>query len=969
MKKLLINTVYSLYVCCMAILMPFGLTSCSGDDKPFVDNEPIAVKGGGDVVKGISVTLSDFESADAKTRTAYSDAEGGIKVTWAAGDTIGIFPNEGGQVEFPIQAGTESNEATFDGGGWALRATSTYAAYYPYSKWNVFRDNETVLLDYTGQTQTANGNTDHLGKYDYQATGGVQTNSSGYLNFQFKHMGALMVFKLTVPKAGTYTSLTLTSSEEVFVTKAELDISGSEPVVKPIETSNTFTLSLDDVELESDNSELTAYMMLAPVNLTNGSLELSLKGSTNYKIALTGHPLEVGKQYNINPSNEADTELEEIINFADERVKKICINNWDTNKDGELSYEEAAAVMDIGQIFWYNSNIKSFEEFQYFTGVTSISSEAFYHCSSLESIVIPDGVTSIDASTFSQCSNLTSIVIPEGVTTIGNSAFKDCSSLISIVIPEGVTSIGNNTFSGCSNLTNIKIPEGLTSIESYAFQGCRSLTSIVISNNVTSIGLCAFSGCSSLTSIDIPESVTSIDSNAFSGCNSLTSVFFSEGLTLIGSYAFSDCSSLTVITLPDGLSFIGQRAFSGCSITSVLIPNSVTSIGERAFNNVNGLSSVIVGTGLLTVGEYAFGGYYSPEPAKVFWLPNTPPSGYTNAAGAVNYVANNQYYFSNMMVYPFLSSMFEVDGIKYVPVSPSERTCDAIDCDYDEIADHVNIGETVSYQGVELKVNQLNSYTFYGCINILSVTLSKNIISIGEKTFSGCSSLTDIQIGQNVEVIGNGAFSGCNSIETINIPSSVTSIGNNVFSGCSSLKNVIMEDNEDDAVLSLGYNNVNNTSKPLFTDCPLDEIYIGRNVSYSTSQYSGYSPFYRNTSLRSVTITDRETEISDNEFYGCTNLKNVSIGDGVSLIGNRAFSGCSSLDYFAFGSAVETIGQEAFSDCVNVTKIISRAATPPVCSSQALDDINKWNCTLQVPANSKTQYQAAEQWKEFFFIE
>lgn len=158
-------------------------------------------------------------------------------------------------------------------------------------------------------------------------------------------------------------------------------------------------------------------------------------------------------------------------------------------------------------------------------------------------------------------------------------------------------------------------------------------------------------------------------------------------------------------------------------------------------------------------------------------------------------------------------------------------------------------------------------------------------------------------------------------------------------------------------------------SSPIFSSCPLDNVYIGRNISYSTSSSYGYSPFYRNTSLRSVTITDKETEIFPNEFYGCTNLKEVKIGDGVTTIGNRAFSSCSSLDYFAFGSAVKTIGQEAFSDCTAMTKLISSAATPPTCGTQALDDINKWTCTLQVPASSLSLYQQASQWKEFFFIE
>ena len=170
---------------------------------------------------------------------------------------------------------------------------------------------------------------------------------------------------------------------------------------------------------------------------------------------------------------------------------------------------------------------------------------------------------------------------------------------------------------------------------------------------------------------------------------------------------------------------------------------------------------------------------------------------------------------------------------------------------------------------------------------------------------------------------------------------------------------------EDTDVLVLG----SNGSNPLFADCPLDSVFIGKNISYPTSSDKGYSPFYRNTSLRSVHISDVETEVSPNEFYGCTNLKNVRIGDGVTTIGDWAFSGCSSLDYFSFGSSVESIGKEAFSDCTAMTSLISKAETPPICGSQALDDINKWECTLMVPDGYVAAHQAAPQWKEFFFVE
>ena len=133
--------------------------------------------------------------------------------------------------------------------------------------------------------------------------------------------------------------------------------------------------------------------------------------------------------------------------------------------------------------------------------VTSIGNDAFYHCTSLTSIEIPNSVTSIGDYAFSGCESLTSIEIPNSVTSIGDSAFSDCTSLTSIEIPNSVTSIGESAFSGCS-----------------------SLTSVVIGNSVTSIGNRAFSGCSSLASIEIPNSVTSIGNFAFGSCTSLTEI-------------------------------------------------------------------------------------------------------------------------------------------------------------------------------------------------------------------------------------------------------------------------------------------------------------------------------------------------------------------------------------------------------------------------------------------------------------
>ena len=554
------------------------------------------------------------------------------------------------------------------------------------------------------------------------------------------------------------------------------------------------------------------------------------------------------------------------------------------------------------------------------------------------------------------------------------------------------------------------------------------------------------------------------------------------------------------------------------------------------FSGCSSLTSVIIGSGVLSIGSSAF---YNTNLKKTIWLTNTPPSGYSNASGTVNYVSNDQFNISNKVVYKYLSSYFDVGGIRYVPVSPSDRTCDAIDCIYDESAENINIGETVTNKGITLTVMKVNPYTcyqnkyikdvklslsgdvgdyaFYGCTGLNTATVSnkgsigsyafnscsalttatisnqgnigdlafnscsaltistisnqgdigksafsycralttatisnqgdigvsafsscsalttayinnqggirhdafsgcslletaelgQNVTSIGrsafgscsqlksivipdavtsigsyafsgcssmtsakigngvetidERTFSGCSTLTEINIGSKVNTINQYAFNECSALPSITIPQAVTTIGNNVFYNCTSLAKVTIADSE--TTLTLG----SNGSSPIFSFCPLDYVYIGRDISYQTSSSYGYSPFYRNTSLREVKITDKETEISDNEFYGCTNLQQMEIGDGVTTIGKWAFSGCQSLKFFAFGSQVAEIGEEAFSDCAAMVEVISKAKTAPACGSQALDDINKWECKLYVPNGCMAVYDAAEQWKEFFF--
>ncbi|MBQ9784972.1 MAG: leucine-rich repeat domain-containing protein [Clostridia bacterium] len=192
---------------------------------------------------------------------------------------------------------------------------------------------------------------------------------------------------------------------------------------------------------------------------------------------------------------------------------------------------------------------------------------------------------------FYGCSNLTSITIPDGVTDIGDSAFCECSGLQSITIPESVESIGEKAFFCCNNLTSITIPDGITRISNSAFSYCSSLTDITIPNSVTIIGAGAFAGCSGLTSITIPAKVENIDDNVFCDCSNLTSVAIPDGVTRIGESAFAYCRRLTSITIPDGITSIGNYAFAECGeLTSVTIPDGIMSIGIYAFRDCSGLT-------------------------------------------------------------------------------------------------------------------------------------------------------------------------------------------------------------------------------------------------------------------------------------------------------------------------------------------------------------------------------------------
>ena len=358
--------------------------------------------------------------------------------------------------------------------------------------------------------------------------------------------------------------------------------------------------ALEECEQEEENAAFddgTKDAVQASAEYSDGKFTWVLDG--NGTLTITGNNMELTK-------NEISESALEKAGIDFSRVNKLVIGNGITGFDRwgmwnlkkyikELEIHGNAGMNMPEQCFYDVPNIESVV----ISGAVDVPRDMFGKCTGLKKVTLKNGVRSIGEDAFRDCSSLEGVIFENTVLEkISDGAFWGCSALSSIALPDSVTEIERNAFFE-TGLRNIQLPEKLTLIGGGAFCNCKNLKQVQLPPQLKELGEGAFFNCENLTQIQLPAQLNKLGTDAFRNCTSLDKIDIPAGLTQIGPDTFCN-TGLTSVTLHEGLTKIEDGAFHDClKLKKIRIPKSVTDIGELAlgirYNRGNGAEEVIPG--------------------------------------------------------------------------------------------------------------------------------------------------------------------------------------------------------------------------------------------------------------------------------------------------------------------------------------------------------------------------------------
>lgn len=402
--------------------------------------------------------------------------------------------------------------------------------------------------------------------------------------------------------------------------------------------------------------------------------------------------------------------------------------------------------------------------------VTAIGQQAFRNCTNLSDVTLNTNIESIESLAFIDCSKLTNVYsVPSGLKKIGSYAFYGCSALKSINLPNKVESIGTYAFKGCSALTSIAIPNSVTTLGSNVFENCTGIKTVTIGAGLTDLSGGVFKGCTGLTSIEIPDNIKSIYNGTFENCTSLAEVTLGSGMTSLSDAPFKGCSALRTVTClavtPPYMSASDCFPTATYSSGTLNVPGASLSAYKsadwwRMFSTVNAMAFDF----------YVDGIYYkktSSNTVEVTYkeLLYETYSGTVNIpssikVGSVTYkvTAIGEYAFymcKNLTKVTMPTTVLAIEGCAF-------EKCTGLTS--------IEIPNSVTSLGID---------AFSSCSGLRSVEIPNSVKTIGGLAFYKCTAMTSATIGSGVTNIESKAFGNCTSLATITCMANVPPVMSN----------------------------------------------------------------------------------------------------------------------------------------------------------------------------------------------